>query len=122
MSERMNPEVKAKWLAALRSGEYPQTVGTLHRIVADGGRKAVGWCCYGVLCDLAHAQGVVLSRKSDDQREFFEGSSSTLPYSVYHWAGLPDSNPMVCGLSLAQWNDHAWSSFSEIADLIEEYL
>lgn len=38
----MTPELKAKWIAALRSGEYPQ------------GRKRLkssdGYCCLGVLC------------------------------------------------------------------------
>jgi len=39
----MDPEIKANWLAALRSGEYTQAEGQLH----DGGNK---YCCLGVLC------------------------------------------------------------------------
>ncbi len=38
---RMDPELKAKWIAALRSGEYEQTTGQLH--------SGIGYCCLGVL-------------------------------------------------------------------------
>ena len=38
----MDQETKAKWVAALRSGEYQQCSRTLH----DG----KGYCCLGVLC------------------------------------------------------------------------
>lgn len=38
---RMPKELLAKWLAALRSGEYPQTIGSL--------RDSNGFCCLGVL-------------------------------------------------------------------------
>lgn len=38
----MDPELKAKWVEALRSGEYHQTRGMLQR---DGRH-----CCLGVLC------------------------------------------------------------------------
>lgn len=41
----MNPEVKQKWVRALRSGEYNQTQGALQD------RK--GFCCLGVLCDIS---------------------------------------------------------------------
>jgi hypothetical protein len=41
---KMNPEVKARWVAALRSGEYKQAKNSL--------RKQDAFCCLGVLCDL----------------------------------------------------------------------
>jgi hypothetical protein len=41
---KLNPEFKAKWLEALRSGKYKQTTGVL--------RSAEGFCCLGVACDL----------------------------------------------------------------------
>lgn len=41
---RMNPEVKAKWIDALTSGEYSQTKRCL--------RDKNGYCCLGVLTDL----------------------------------------------------------------------
>ncbi len=37
----MNPEVKARWVAALRSGEYKQATGVLRR----GGKS---FCCLAI--------------------------------------------------------------------------
>lgn len=37
----MDPGIKRKWVEALRSGKYTQTVGTL--------RDGYGYCCLGVL-------------------------------------------------------------------------
>lgn len=41
----LDPEFKAKWVAALRSGEFKQTHGRL--------KSEAGHCCIGVLCHLA---------------------------------------------------------------------
>lgn len=41
----MTPELKSKWLSALRSGKYKQGKKTLN----CGGKM----CCLGVLCDVA---------------------------------------------------------------------
>ena len=40
----MKPEIKERWLIALRSGNYQQGKGQLK----DGDR----YCCLGVLCDI----------------------------------------------------------------------
>lgn len=48
--KRMNPEVKTKWLAALRSGNYKQGRMALKRGVGDG---TADYCCLGVLCDIS---------------------------------------------------------------------
>ena len=42
----MTPELKSKWLAALRSGKYQQGHETLHPTFDR-------FCCLGVLCDVA---------------------------------------------------------------------
>jgi len=52
----MNKEIQARWFEALLSGDYPQTRGTLHRIHASPINDA-GFCCLGVLCELAVADG-----------------------------------------------------------------
>ena len=41
----MKPEIKAAWIAALRSGEYKQGRQRLRR-------TGVGHCCLGVICDV----------------------------------------------------------------------
>ena len=44
LKTKMNPEVKQKWIDALRSDKYEQGSGKL--------RSVTGYCCLGVLCDL----------------------------------------------------------------------
>ena len=126
---KMNPEVKAKWVEALRSGEYRQTKGYLHR---NGG----GFCCLGVLCDVAVKDGLDIrtevSRMYVGHRGYtsYAGETLTLPEPVAEWAGIvtekPDegtlSDPVVGGQSLSTWNDEDNAKLHEIADLIEDHL
>lgn len=97
---QMNPDIKALWLEALRSGEYKQGVGVLHNETEDT------YCCLGVLCDVAIKQGVnvettTLERHGglDDEREVTaygdEAEYQILPTAVKAWAGMTDSNPSV---------------------------
>lgn len=132
----MNPEIKARWIAALRGGEYTQGFSQLTMTDNDGNRRH---CCLGVLCDLAvndgesniisivELNGDVAYKAVDD--EFSE--KHYLPYKVARWAG------MTVGLdedtrgeftdsednerNLAAENDIG-SSFADIADLIEQYF
>ena len=99
LKTKMNPEVKQKWIDALRSGDYEQGSEKL--------RSVSGYCCLGVLCD-------IYSREHDTQWEFrgydelsdetnphpmdywyFDGHSEFLPESVMNWAGLKTHNPSV---------------------------
>lgn len=118
----MNPEVKAKWLEALRSGEYKQGTGHLNR-----GRR---YCCLGVLCEVAIQEGLNLSVTREGPREnvtaFYNNSAGLLPEAVVEWAGLTMTNPEFFtddqeSWSLASKNDSG-ATFEEIANLIEEHL
>lgn len=115
----MKPEIKARWVAALRSGEYKQ--GT-DRLKTPNGE----FCCLGVLCDLYHKEKTA---------GIWDGSGNLdgiqLPAScVMDWAGLLSDNPDVLayGVSgpLSAHNDGDYSHgplpFSEIADAIEAQL
>jgi len=51
---KMTPEVKEKWLAALRSGEYEQARNDF-MATKDGKTR---YCCLAVLTDLAIKEGV----------------------------------------------------------------
>lgn len=100
----MNPEVKALWLAALRSGEYQQDVGFL--------KTEHGFCPLGVLCEIAVKNGVidapVEARNEDGLMVWWYGGDGDghgmggvggdlgklcgeLPESVMRWAGLESS-------------------------------
>lgn len=127
---KMNPEVKKKWLKALRSGEYKQTVGVLHK-------KGGGFCCLGVLTDLYLKEkgiedGWVGEDRGDECQVKLTKSGehdfeNLLPSKVASWAGLKGQDNPVCGdFSLAEWNDGEGGAtrktFKKIADLIEKHL
>lgn len=135
----MNEEIKAQWVAALRSGEYKQAVGTLRDERRDG---SVGFCCLGVLCDLAAKAGVVelethISNVTGSLISSYDHATQCLPDVVSEWADIhsggdfedviteddpddPAGERVLYADSLWQLNDHLRWSFEQIADLIEE--
>lgn len=122
---RMNPEIKAKWVTALRSGEYQQ--GRVH--LRDGDNN---FCCLGVLCDIAvkEREPIFVQLVSDDigRRYKYNDIGGSLPDEVSLWAGLVSDedtlvhDPVVGGEPLSIQNDAYRLTFDEIADLIEEEL
>jgi hypothetical protein len=94
----MDAELKAKWVAALRSGTYTQGTGELHT------PSEKSFCCLGVLCEVA-------------QIEYTPG-----------WAALPDDTLLAFKIQndLSDKNDGDGVSgpmtFAEIADYIEANL
>lgn len=120
----MNPEIKSRWIAALRSGDYVQTTGRLRRGTDTGPQ----FCCLGVLCELAVQADVV--RVTDDGTDRYTDPDddmprkTSLPLAVLRWAGITNRMPHVTlnGTSLVQLNDVERLSFDGIADVIEEYL
>ena len=116
----MHQEVKQQWVTALRSGEYAQGYGHL--------RKDDEYCCLGVLCDLAVKAAVTHGRQIGDTFQygaFGQEQRYYLPADVRDWAELEFRNPTVWRdgnrVYLAELNDKR-TPFSEIADLIEQYL
>jgi len=125
----MNPEIRARWTAALRSGAYPQGANALRR---DG-----HWCCLGVLCDLAEQDGITQALDEDGEpgdggegAYSYDGRPDLLPTSVCEWAGLDHSGPLVTiqdfggpGLTdrieLTALNDYERWDFTRIADAID---
>lgn len=130
----MNPEVKALWVDALRSGDYVQGARALKTKENTGEPR---YCCLGVLCDVAIKNGVNLSEEWDASINAYtyDGSDLVLPHLIVKWAGLAGSNPDGTQLpesginrefALAELNDgvsgynvEPWT-FTQIADLIEE--
>lgn len=110
----MKPKIKAKWVAALRSGEYRQWRGDL--------RGYGGFCCLGVLCDV-HAKETGLSwwRQGIDSSAYM-GETGILPDRVCVWAGLDSCDPIMGDYKAAAWNDDLGANFDQIADLIEKHL
>jgi len=121
----MNKQIKQRWVAALRSGEYTQGRGKLHKFCGS-------FCTLGVLVDLAVQDKICEWGENDcckeneilidDTRGYYE----LLPQRVIAWAGLDSDNPRIndgdnCN-SITWMNDEKEYSFSQIATLIEEQL
>ncbi len=79
-----NKQVIREWVAALRSGEYPQGKGKLRKEVGDINEQNfevvhhIEYCCLGVLTELCERSG----NYEHDQTE------ELLPISVSLWAGF----------------------------------
>lgn len=96
-----NQEVKAKWIAALRSGEYQQCKGKLKD--HEG-----GYCCLGVLAKIEPR----LAEPDPDGDELLSRDS---------WTAMGGSTRYDGSLSqtvLSDKNDQG-ETFAEIADFIE---
>lgn len=106
----MRQDVKNQWVEALRSGDFRQGRGQLHP--TDG-----SYCCLGILCLLAEADGVCEFDKHDRacwSKSDNDSEKHTLPSCVGKWAGLDIKRVTP----LIELND-AGMTFSKIADYIE---
>ena len=136
----MDQQIKAEWVAALRSGGYKQGVHFL--------RQDDKFCCLGVLCDLHHKahqkEGEddtinswfpTINPDIDDAPCFSYryGNTTSLPSVVVDWCGLHSCDPPVQRIAsfendhvtqdgtLSLFNDQG-ATFDQIADIIEEQL
>ncbi len=124
----MNPDVKKKWVEALKSGEYKKGYGAL-RDHTDR------FCCLGVLCDLYRKEtgfGEWLNHNiASDPLSFvikndilpinFDSEIAFLPKTVKDWAELDSINPLCeNGLSISTVNDTT-DTFMEIISEIEKF-
>ena len=103
--EKMDPALKAQWVAALRSGQYTQGTGFLKRTAGS-----TTYCCLGVLCEITNQWPT---------NNFFLDS---------WWDLLPTTRVVVeVQHRLGHMNDGTGAegrrySFSEIADWIDANL
>lgn len=112
-----------RWIAALRSGKFKQTVGVLRRNDAAG--NAVGHCCLGVLCEISGGEAAV-----ERDKPYFrmpngvEYNPRSLPLGVARQQFGDDlagrnSNDML--RPLAVMNDDG-ATFADIANILEDAL
>jgi uncharacterized protein (UPF0128 family) len=125
----MRADIKTKWVAALRSGEYEQTEGVL--------RNGNGYCCLGVLCDL-YSKETGMKWWDGGSKYAMHGNDTMLPHEVRVWAHLADEfgayvevetdeggathPPYLANPSLTELNDRWNYDFKQIADVIEQQL
>lgn len=123
----MDADIKAKWVAALRSGKYMQIGGRL----SDG---AYGFCCLGVLCDIKGADGwggYDATDEEDQSGRRYLGNTFLPNTEVREWAGFPRTGEVERAIpsvridgvtkALHDHNDDG-KTFSQIAKAIEEQL
>jgi len=103
----MNPEVKTKWVAALRSGEYKQGHYRLRS-------KLNEFCCLGVLCEVVG----LIEAKDGSEYMHYDGWTAYLPTPIASAAEVSRDTQE----ELAMLNDAQGLSFGEIADWIESRL
>lgn len=136
----MKPEIKRRWVAALRSGKYKQGEGSLCTAGETG--AADTYCCLGVLCDLhhnslrrKHKKGI-RSAADSGANVLFDGGENYPTDATLVWAGLTDvadkDNDVpvnafnrVTKLSiLNDGNGDLWKrqTFKQIAKIIEKQL
>lgn len=141
LNPKLKPEIKRRWIEALRSGQYQQTRGALRRLGTDtnstGESYPEGFCCLGVLCDviagdidgqwLAPDESGALAFSAPDS----DPKQGLLPDSVMSFVQAEDSlvplrntvslRTVMRHTSLVGINDEG-ASFSEISDIIEQHL
>jgi hypothetical protein len=118
----MDKELKAKWVAALRSGDYKQGHTTLRAKVKDAPDR---FCCLGVLCDVAEPEGWTAHYSGAPEAETGEYA---WPEHTYGTTELYEDALDECLLTenqqskLIQLNDVFKETFDKIADHIEAVL
>lgn len=90
----INTDLIIDWVSALRSGEYQQASGRL--------RTPQGWCCLGVLTDLAIKKGLIDAEWHEDPTQGYSAWSVLWrDHGLRHYIGqtLPDDLDKMVGLA-----------------------
>jgi hypothetical protein len=113
-----NKENIEAWVTALESGEYEQAESAL--------KRATGYCCLGVACELAAKAGVINPAsqgvvKNDDAWHYTWGEGNdlrvegaVLPGPVQEWLGVDEAAPFVTAVIEDYWGEDMDKSPREI--------
>jgi hypothetical protein len=111
----LDPIKKAKWLEALRSDKFTQTIGQLKH--AQG-----GFCCLGVYCDV-NIEGTWQPQSDGSSYIDFVPKDDTSPRDCVCLPGVEKEGISTENLSrLIAMNDVDGQNFLQIADWIEANL
>jgi hypothetical protein len=135
----MKKALRDAWLKALRSGDYKQTIGILHRIherQSSGELYTPGHCCLGVLCDVmikegdprmqwqhpegANCEDIVWKKDGIFNATLPEELRQEIGFSQYLTA--PDGKQASVENILVHLNDTQRETFIGIANWIEENI
>lgn len=122
-------------VSALKSGGWPQTTGVLRRL-RDDDRRPAGFCCLGVACEVAIANGADVHRREcgtphTRSHLYYSGGGSSshvrLPHAARAWFGVAQDDPSlnvpghiaaqhVGKLNFDNWSQHHTYSASTLND------
>lgn len=112
----MDKELKAKWLEALRSGDFPKTKGRLKSARARGTGVA-GFCCLGVLCEVIEPGSC--DRWARNEAGYLASQHGYIPEKLAGTAGIDEQKQV----ELATLNDAFGSNdFTSVIGVIERDL
>jgi hypothetical protein len=106
----MNKELKDRWIAALRSGDYPQTQNELC--------NSAGYCCLGVLCDIY--DNTKWRNSEDGVVSYAFGHTRCNEFPTYTWLEKVVYLPHIQAQHLATLNDEKGYDFHDIAQWITD--
>jgi len=128
----MDVQLKAKWIAALRSGEFKQAQGELHDARNDS------YCCLGVLCKVVGAEWTSFEKEVlGENRSYFvtrehvpvkdgellgDTDGEELEAAACEKFGIPDQTIFIHMNDGNTKLDIKPHSFAEIANYIEKFL
>lgn len=111
----MKQELKDKWVAALRSGEYKQSTSMGQLRTPKDSDKGVLHCCLGVLAEVA---GLKISFSGMN----IVSCDKARGYTPLQELINEDAKEPMTTTDFYNLNDTEELSFDEIADIIEERL
>lgn len=114
MSTTYDPELKSKWIEALRSNLYNQAIGWLHDHTPE---SLDSYCCLGVLCEITPP--TILPEWDGDKLKIHDDEGNytheeELPHAIRFRLGLSEIDCQ----QLMRMNDEG-QPFPIIADWIE---
>lgn len=102
------------WIEALRSGNYPQTIGALE--------DNTGFCCLGVGCKVLIPENQILYKEGKLKTKLIAGGDPITQDHAPQWLKeINDDFELKHGKSLINLNDKDKESFETIANLLEKY-
>lgn len=115
-TQRMKPDIKKRWVKALRSGKFKKGKEYLHRQVSGDHT----YCCLGVLCEVENARQTKRVRDFDPNITAYlvDGNEGSLTNKRLQRYGLTHKIQDA----LINKNDGIGWSFNRIANWIEKHL
>lgn len=115
---KLPEDFKAKWVAALRSGEYKQGKNTLISINEDKGNT---YCCLGVACAIKGIAESLMIRFTAIAKPYCKGDNTFADLPDMIKSGTRASSILIC-MNDGTGVDGKAYSFAEIAEYIETNL